>query len=87
MTTLPKSPMKKIDPERYYTLTDLLKEKLLPWLGADIRRYRRFVTLDLEGENILKGLVTGRGRARRYVFKGENIITLIDAVNEGKVTR
>lgn len=75
----------KIDPEKYYTLSDLVSKNMFPWCGTDIRRYRRFVTADLENKNHLKPVIIGEGRMRRYQFKGNNIINFIKRVEEGAI--
>lgn len=74
---------KKINPEKWYSLTELANG-LLPFLGTDIRRYRRFVKADREGDNHLKAVITGDGKTKRYRFKGSNVMkTISAAVSKG----
>lgn len=75
---------KKIDSERWYSLTELADGHMFPWLGCDIRRYRRFVGIDRKGKNHLKGMIMGKGKTKRYNFKGENIATFLNLVEAGK---
>ena len=75
----------KINIEKWYSLTELADGSVFPWLGSDIRRYRKFVALDKKGNNHLKGMITGIGKTRRYSFKGSNILTFIKLVEDGKV--
>lgn len=75
----------RIDPDRWYTLTDLVAENLFPWCGEDIRRYRGMVQADQKGDNHLKAVVIGKGFSTRYQIKGKNIIQFIAQFEEGKV--
>lgn len=77
--------IKKINPDTWYTLTELVSNNYFPWCGKGIRRYRRFIFADMQGQNYLKGLVLGQGRTTRYSFKGENIIKLYNAVEKGLI--
>lgn len=77
--------IKKINPEKWYSLTELA-DGLLPFLGTDIRRYRRFVKADRDGDNHLKAVITGDGKTKRYKFKGSNVIKTISAAVAGDVT-
>lgn len=75
----------KISPGEWYTLTNLAQEKMFPWCGTDLRRYRGIVKADAAKENILKAVTIGTGFATRYQIKGENIIKFIKRFEEGKV--
>lgn len=72
-------------PNEWYSLTYLARQKVFPWLGADIRTYRSFVTKESKGKNLLKGVIIGDGRLKRYQFKGENIIKFKSLIEAGKV--
>lgn len=79
--------MKKhiIDPEKWYTLTDLVEQKLFPWCGEDIRNYRKMVLADKNSDNILRTVVVGRGKGSRYQFKGSSVIKFINSFEAGTV--
>lgn len=64
---------------------DLVRLKVFPWCGKDIRRYRRFVQTDLEGKDHLKTIVAGAGMSRRYKFRGKDIIKFYKAVDAGSI--
>lgn len=70
----------KINPKTIYTLTDLVTKKAFPWCNKDIRKYRKMVDADRDGQNHLRAIVIGDGTAKRYIFKGENIIKFIAEV-------
>ncbi len=75
----------KVDPEKWYTLSDLVKQCLFPWCGNDIRRYRRVIQTDLQDKNHLKTFMMGRGRTTRYRMKGASIISFIQRVEAGEI--
>lgn len=75
---------KKIEPEKWYSLTDLAKLNAFPFL-PNYKRYRTLVARDKAGKNYLKGMTMGSGRTLRYSFKGSNIIRFVDLVNAGKI--
>lgn len=77
---------KKINKDEWYSLTELADGELFPWLGTDIRSYRRFVGIDRKGKNYLKGIIVGKGKTKRYTFKGENIVSFLAMVDEGKIS-
>lgn len=75
----------KIDTGRWYTLSELVRADAFPWCDRDVRAYRKHVTADEKKGNVLKGMIAGVGRGKRYKFKGSNIISFIAAVESGKV--
>lgn len=77
--------IKKIRPEEWYSLTMLANNKLIPFLGSDIRRYRRFVDNDRKAKNLLKSVVIGEGRYRRYRISGTHLISLLKSTESGKI--
>lgn len=81
-----KKAKKKLDPHQWYTLTDLVNERVFPWIGKDIRSYRRFVANDRRNGNHLKPVIIGDGRLKRYSFKGQHIIRFIEKMETGSVT-
>lgn len=76
---------RQIDPEAWYTLSDLVRLDAFPFCGTDIRRYRAAVKADLRDRNVLKTIVRGKGMAVRYSFKGSNVIRFIAAVEEARI--
>ena len=78
--------IKKLNPAEYYSLTDLARMNAFPWIGSDdVRPYRKLVLLDRAKSNYLKGLLTGKGKKKRYMFLGENVISFISIVRQGSV--
>lgn len=77
--------LQKINPDNWYTMQDIVREKMFPWSASSFSSVRRIVTLDTEGKNILKATVRGEGTGKKYHIKGENIIKFISAVESGKV--
>lgn len=75
---------KKIEPEKWYSLTDLTNLNAFPFL-PNYKRYRTLVARDKAGKNHLKGMTMGDGRTKRYSFKGANVIKFVELVNQGKV--
>lgn len=75
----------RIDPDAWYTLSDLVKDEVFTFCGTDIRRYRSAVKADKKGADILKTVIRGTGMGLRYTFKGVNVINFIQAVESGKV--
>lgn len=74
----------KTKPEGWYTLQDIVREKMFPWAHS-FWSVRNVVKLDKEKTNILKAAITGKGRATKYHFKGSNIIKFVNQVEAGKV--
>ena len=79
----------KIDPERWYSLGDLVEQRLLPWVTS-YQGIRNTVAKDRAGEDLLKARVEGRKPRKKYHFKGENIIRFIksfEAANPQRSTK
>jgi len=74
----------KIEPSKWYTMQDIVRDKHFPWAGT-FWLVRKVVALDKKGKNILKAQITGEGRGLKYHFKGENIIKFVNAVEAGTV--
>ena len=74
----------KINPKEWFTLQDIVREKMFPW-ATSFWSARRLVALDAKKSNILKANITGVGRAKKYHFKGENIIKFIEKFESGKI--
>jgi len=75
---------KAIKKEEWYSLQDVVKGGYL--IGATtFWSARKIIKSDLKSGNLLKAVITGKGRGLKYRFKGEHIITFINAVEAGKV--
>lgn len=75
---------KKLVPSEWYSLQDIVRDKMIPW-ARSFPTIRRIIELDNKNKNILKPMIKGDGRAKKYQFKGENIINFVKAVEAGKV--
>lgn len=80
--TTKKEQERKIDPARWYTLTDIVKEGLFPWCD-NIATVRKWVLADKNTKNKLKVVIVGEGKARKYHMRGENIISFLVNVEDG----
>lgn len=74
----------KINPKDWYSMRDIIEQKLLP-CGNSYFLMRRIVAIDKKSKNILQTVITGKGRNIRYYFKGNNIIKFIKAFESGRV--
>lgn len=74
----------KINPNDYYSMQDIVNARWFGW-ATTFWSVRKVVDGDLKNKNFLKAIITGEGRAKKYQFKGSNIIKFIKAVGEGKV--
>lgn len=74
----------KIQPIKYYTLQDIVRGGMFKWVTS-FSAVRNVVEVDGKNKNILKCIVTGNGRGKKYHLKGENIIKFIKAVEDGKI--
>lgn len=75
----------KIIPQRWYTLQEIVEQKMFPWLPLSYWSVRRVVLADYAQKNKLRTIAKGNGRNIRYQVKGENILTFIKAVETGSV--
>lgn len=73
----------KIIPSKYYTLADIVRSQLLYY--TSFSKVRSIVETDLTTNNILKPIVNGMGRGKKYLFKGENIIKFVKGIETGMV--
>lgn len=76
-------PIKKINPEQYYGLMEIVEKGFFPWC-KNIKTVRNWVKRDQEEKNILKAIMQSTGRQSRYKIKGSNIIQFVKAVEDGK---
>ncbi len=74
----------KIEAQRWYTMQDIIRATMFPW-ARSVWSVRKAVDADREKKNVLKAIITGEGRARKYLIKGENITKLVKLVEAGKV--
>lgn len=77
-----KSTTKKIEPKEWYSLQDIVTQKMMPW-SSSFKAVRKIVTRDKENSDILRAQITGDGRATKYQIQGENIIKFIKSVEAG----
>lgn len=73
-----------IKPHKWYSLYDIASQHMFPWCRSYIA-VRTIVQLDMQSDNTLKAIITGTGRAKKYHFRGENIINFVKAWEQGKV--
>jgi len=74
----------KIELDKWYNMQEIVREKMFPW-ALSFWSVRRIVDQDRINSNILKANITGDGRAKKYHFKGENIIKFIKEFEAGKI--
>jgi hypothetical protein len=74
----------KPKPEEWYTMQDIVTQRMFAWCPPTFWSVRNVVNLDRQNSNILKATITGTGRATKYHFKGENIIKFIKLAESGK---
>lgn len=73
----------KIMPNLYYTLADIVGFNLLYY--TSFSKVRSIVEKDRATNNILNPIVSGVGRGKKYLFKGENIIKFVKGIETGMV--
>lgn len=74
----------EVKESEFYTLQDIVKNKMFPW-ATSFWSVRNIVAKDRDSKNILKATITGEGKAKKYHFKGANIIRFVNGVGEGKI--
>lgn len=74
----------KIKEDNYYSMQQIVSGKFFAW-ATSFWSVRKVVESDLKKKNVLKAIITGDGRAKKYQFKGSNIIKFITEVETGKV--
>ena len=74
-----------IEPEKMYSLLDISRLQMFSWYGGSYWSVKNAVMRDRRRKNVLQGIITGTGRAKKYHFKGENIINFIKLVNAGEI--
>lgn len=70
------------DPNKIYTISDIVKNKYFPWLKSHTS-IAKWINNDLNNRNILKATRVGTGTGVRYYIKGENILNFIAAFEDG----
>lgn len=86
MTKTTKTKERLLDPEKWYSLTQIVKLGLFSWC-TDLRTVRGWIERDRKTKNVLKAVIVGRGRATKYHIKGANIINFIAHVEDGSYRR
>ena len=66
----------KIDPNKTYSLAEIVRLKLLPGCKS-FTAVKNAVVRDSMGENVLKTQTHGDGRATRFYIKGANLIKFL----------
>ena len=77
--------LEKINPRTWYSLSAIVKSKMIPW-ATSFWSMRKMIVWDQEHGNLLSPMITGEGVGKKYQIKGENIIKFIKKV-EGKKIR
>lgn len=75
---------KKIDPQAWYTMQDIVKGRMFPW-ARHVSTVRNITIQDRKKKNILKASITGKKTGTKYLFRGENILKFINEFEAGKV--
>lgn len=76
----------KIDPEKWYSLTEIVQAGIFPWCRT-IKGVRKWVSMDRAGKNKLKATIIGEGNLKRYHIKGKHIIEFVASIEDGSYTR
>lgn len=74
---------KRINPEKWYSLNEIVEGRLL----ANLRGWksvRRVVNADKKHKNLLGTVITGTGRGTKYRVKGENLKRFKEEWESGK---
>ena len=74
--------IKKVEPDRTYTLRSISKERLFPW-AKDRRTIVKIVKKDYWGSNMLRAEISGEGLNAEYAIKGRNIIKFLRKYGPG----
>ena len=75
---------KKIEPEKWYTLQEIVNQKLFYWCRSFVT-YQKYIIKDKNTDNFLKATITNKGRQTRYHIKGKNIIEYLENVENGNI--
>lgn len=78
--------MNKIDPNKWYSLTEIVQLGFFPW-AKTIKGVRRWVNIDKKGRNKMKATIVGEGNLKRYHIKGKSIIEFLACVEDGTYSR
>lgn len=76
---------KKIDAARWYTLAEVVEEKLIPW-ASSYWSVKKMISAEHGGKNRLGVVAAGFGTNVRYQIKGSKIIKFIEGVRTGKIS-
>lgn len=70
-----------IDPKRFYTLGEIVREGLIPGMDT-IPKMSRLVYSDLRTNKILNAMIVPRGRNVSYQIRGSNIINYLTQTDD-----
>ena len=74
--------IKRVSKNREYNLSYLRDECIFPG-EYDIRSVKKIIKLDMEKENILQAVITGKNQGTEYRIKGSNIIKFLKKYGAG----
>lgn len=70
-----------IDPEKYYSPSELMRENTFPWIKSIMTLMR--ILKSQEGEILFKPIIQHLGKNKRYYIKGGNIIEVLQRAERG----
>ena len=76
--------MNTIDPEKYYTPSEIAKNKLLPW-ATNIQTFMTRLKRETSDEIYKPIKITTKTGATRLHIKGQTLIDLLALADEGKL--
>ena len=77
---------KKVQPEKWYNLKEIVELGLFSWC-KDIKTVRNWILADKKKKDVLKAVITGKGRHARYLMLGRNINSFVASVEDGTYTK
>lgn len=76
------SKIKEIEPEKYYSASQIIKNNWL-WMST-VLTLTSFLNTE-EGKRLLKPILIERGAVKRYQIKGDAIIEVLELVEKGEL--
>ncbi len=78
--------IKKIEPNKFYTPTEIAEQKLFPWIEHE-KTIRQFIAQDAKDRDILKAVIKkgATENGTRYFVRGANIIKLLAKFEDGSL--
>lgn len=75
---------KIIKPEDYYSIRQMFRLNILPWIKS-YETLKRYIKTDLEnGNTVFSTIRSGKGTGTRYLVRGVTIIRLQEEIKSGK---